>query len=103
MNTRYTEQSGTVTADDGTELVLTVQLVDIDTVRAHELFEQGVEQGDWGWKHKVWTVNTQAELDEVQAAARFFYGWTSNSERISKHPTGYTGKTIIRYEAWYAC
>lgn len=97
MNDIYSETHGVVAAECGTPILLTVQHVDIDPDKARILFEQGSEVGDWGWKHKTWFVKDEKEFADVQAAARFFYGWSVSSERVKVVEGG------LVYEAWYAC
>ncbi len=94
----YSTETETAQATNGTEVIITVQHVDIDPEMARIIFDQGIEIGDWDWKHKVWHCNTVLQLAETQAAARFFYGWGEGSEKMTGNPTDrYT------YEAWYAC
>jgi hypothetical protein len=95
---RYTEACGTVEAEDGTEIKMTVQHVNIDPERARAIFETGHDEGDWGWKHKSWYCRDEQELRETQAAARFYYGWKDGSEKITPIGTG-----AFWYDARYAC
>lgn len=97
MNDIYSETSGVVEAECGTPILLTVQHVDIDPDKARILFGLGDEVGDWGWKHKTWFVESEKELEDVMAAARFFYGWDDDSEKVTVVDGGF------EYEAWYAC
>lgn len=93
----YAQTAGTLQATDGTDIGITIQHVDIDPAVAKEIFERGVQVGDWHWKHQIWACTTLAELRQIQAAARFYYGWSENSEIITKTAVGYT------FEAWYSC
>ena len=95
---RYTESRGTVEAEDGTEINMVVQHVNIDPERAKAIFETGHDEGDWGWKHKSWYCKDEQELKETQAAARFYYGWDDGTEKVTPLPDG-----RYRYEAFYAC
>ena len=94
----YAETKGTIAADDGTEIGITIQHVNIHPELAKALFAEGEETGDWGWKHKVWYCDNVRHFEHVRRAARFYYGWNERSERISRH-----GESGIRYEACYAC
>jgi hypothetical protein len=93
----YSQEKGTLKADDGSAIGITIQHVNIDPKVAEQVFSRGVNVGDWYWKHKVWFCANEIDLMLVQAAARFYYGWDENSEKITESGSGY------RYEAWYAC
>lgn len=94
----YSEEKGTLTADNGTQFGVTIQHVEIDPDVAEKVFAMGVEVGDWHWKHKVWRNIKPHNLGLVQAAARFYYGWDNNSEKITCNPDG-----TFNYEAYYTC
>lgn len=94
----FEQTTHTVFDTAGEPLELVVQHVDIDPKMAREIFERGTPTGTWGWKHQIWTVATLLELAEVQAAARFFYGWANGSEKTTALPGG-----RFRFEAYYAC
>ena len=94
----YSKTEGTVVAETGEQFTLIVQHVDIDPTQARILFNIGREVGDWGWKHKVWTCQDIQRLEEIRAAARFFYGWAEGTETVTSLPDG-----RYQYEARYAC
>lgn len=96
--TGYSETTGTVVADDGTELTLVIQHVGIDPKLAETVFDMGKETGAWGWKQKVWYCKDDQALETAQAAARFYYGWSEGSEKVTKLPMG-----DYLYKATYAC
>jgi len=93
----YSIESGTITATDGTPVAVTIQHVDISPEVASAVFARGEEVGDWGAKHKVWFCQTIAELTQVRAASRFYYGWHEDSEKIIRFAGGYV------FESRYAC
>jgi len=94
----YSETHGTLTADDGTQFEVVVKHVDIDPQVAATVFANGREFGDeMGWKHKIWTGRTEAELTLVQAAARFYYGWNGRNERVYRNTLAGTWA----FQAWY--
>jgi len=99
---KYKEETGTIQAIDtdgnAQELTMVVQHVDIDPKIAKIVFDLGIEVGDWGWKHKKWIIPPD-QLELVQAAARYYYGWKDGSERINHPPMG----NLVYYEARYAC
>lgn len=85
--------------DAGTDQVtIQVQMVDIDPDKAREIFDEGRQVGDWGWKHQIWVARGIQELEEIRAAARFFYGWSEGSESVRS-----LGDGRFEFEAWYAC
>ena len=94
----YSEETGILIADDGTRFGVTVQHVEIDADVAQKVFASGQEIGDWHWKHKIWRNIKPENLGLVQAAARFYYGWNDNSEKITPNADG-----TFNYEAYYAC
>lgn len=94
----YKVETGTAKAECGTEVGITVLHVDIDPDVAREVFGRGVETGSWGWKHKVWACVTLAELRQIQAVARYYYGWAEGSEKVTRSSDG-----GYVYEASYAC
>ena len=89
--------SGTLTATDGTVIDVTVKHVDIDPKVAEAIFAMGIETGSRGWKHKTWRVPESA-LALVQAAARFYYGWSDTNEGIIRSPDG-----TVFFDAFYTC
>jgi len=93
----YSEEHGTVTAEDGTEIEIKVQRVDISPELAKTIFDKGQEVGDWHWKHKTWRIYNWVELETVRAAARFYYGWNGKNEKVHK-----AGDHWI-FEACYCC
>ena len=84
-----------VVEDEG--LTFGVMHVAIDHEVARTLFDEGVDVGDWGWKHRRWTI--PEELLEVYIlAARFFYGWDAGSEKVTE-----AGDGKVTLEAYYTC
>lgn len=93
----YSIETGTVEATNGTPVTITIQHVDISPEVASVVFDRGEEVGDWGAKHKVWFCQTIAEVRQVRAASRFYYGWHENSESVTRFMDGYI------FESRYAC
>ena len=79
------------------QIQIVVQHVAIDPFRARELFDLGEDVGDWGWRHRTWRVPLD-QLAELQAAARFFYGWSESNEKSTFCPDG-----AVIFEAFYTC
>ena len=90
----YTKQElGTI---DG----MTIRLAQVDGItqeRDAELFAKGTEVEPFGWRCKWWICDAK-DLAEIQAAARFYYGWNTGSEIIHHMNDG-----RIMYKAYYAC
>ena len=93
----YSKRNGTVETTDGTEIKIEIMNVDISPEVAREVFDRGVETGDWNWKEKVWSCSTIAELRQIIAAARFYYGWKEGSEKVYQIENGWA------FKAHYAC
>lgn len=93
----YHTRVGTAQAETGEDVQITVQHVNISPEVAEKLFAEGIEIGDWGWKHKQWICNL-GELSQIQAAARFYYGWSGGSETIQ-----HIDNDKFIYNAWYTC
>ena len=84
-----------VVEDEG--LTFGVMHVAIDPDVARTLFDESVDVGDWGWKHRRWTI--PEELLEVYIlAARYFYGWDAGSEKVTE-----AGDGKVTLEAYYTC
>jgi hypothetical protein len=94
----YSEERGTMTAEDDTTFKVTIKHVDISPDVAKTVFDRGLETGDWGWKSKWWLCSSRVELKQTIAAARYFYGWKDGSEEILKCDSG-----DYIYKAHYAC
>ena len=94
----YETQVGVVSATDGTEFTLVVKHVDIDPNEAERLFDAGEQVGNWGWKHQKWTCRDIQHLEEVRAAARYFYGWNGHNEIVRPRSDG-----SLEFEAYYCC
>jgi len=94
----YQVKTGQVKADDGTEFTMKVMHVNISPEVAREVFDRGIETGNWNWKEKVWTCANIVELRQIIAAARFYYGWKDGSEKVYQAQDG-----DWIFTAYYAC
>jgi len=93
----YSKPIVTVKDENGTEIKVEVMNVDISPEVAEEIFRRGVETGNWSWKEKVWACSNIAELRQIIAAARFYYGWGEGSEQVYQVANGWA------FKAHYAC
>lgn len=84
--------------DNGETITITIKNVEMEKHEAQELFDLGREVPGWGWKRKVWENIDPADFPNIQKAARFFYGWDGDSERVTFNQDG-----TMNYDAWYAC
>lgn len=77
---------------------IVIKHVGIDPEIAKEVFATGQEFGDcFNWKHKIWRNIEPMNFPIIQAAARFYYAWGKDSEKVTFNDDG-----TMNYEAWYA-